>query len=287
MTCSGEGTTTVTIALGEDGRGHASSLIHKTAPDSMLQTFGYDIPQGAGLYTIGIDAGKATYPVTFRTTTTTHEEFSFAVWGAGTYPLWTQATVGDREVRYLQGGKMIGSYTGPGAGAYPQISLSWAICREDVPCPPAPPLPDGGSAPTPPLCSEGPQLDFAKLCRDQLALLLKQLDPLLEEYTHRQAMADQLWPDFKWAAAQCAAWKAAEMALKTALGGAAEDLGEAGKNAQKVRELLKAMIDGDYGGLVLDPGLWEENPDFKSALENTNKFLGYLDKAGSVADLLA
>ena len=286
MTCWGEGATTVTIALGQQGRGHPSWIIHKTGSDSMQQTHGYDIPQGAAHYMLGIDAAGTTYPVTYQAATTTHEDFSLLVWSAGTHPLMPP-TFGDDQIRYLQGGKMIGSYTARGTGAYPQISLSWSVCPENVPCPPPPQIPDGGSSPTPPECSERPQLDFAKLCRDQLARQFGQLQPILAEYTRRQKMADQLWPDFKWAAAQCAAWKVAELALNTALGQASEDLGAAGENADKVQEILKAMIEGDYGGLVLDAGLWEENPEFKSALENTNKFIGYLEKAGSLADLLS
>ena len=285
--CWGEGATTVTIARGEQGRGHPSTIIRKTGSDSMQQTHGYDIPQGAAYYMLGIDAAATTYPVTYLNPQATHQDFSLLVWLAGTHPLAPPTVGADNQIRYLQDGKMIGSYTARGTGAYPHISLSWAVCPENVPCPPPPPLSEGGSSPTPPACSESPQLDFAKLCRDQLARQLAELQPILAEYTRRQKMADQLWPDFKWAAAQCAAWKAAELALNTALGQASEDLGAAGENADKVREILKAMIEGDYGGLVVDAGLWEENPDFKSALENTNKFIGYLEKAGTIADLLA
>lgn len=287
LTCSGEGSTTVSVAFDEQGVGHASWIIAKSREDSMQETHGYDIPQGAAFYVLGIDAGRATYPVEYRNTYgTTREDTRFTVWMVGAHPL-SIPTIGDREVRYLQDGKMIGSFTAPGSGAFPHLSMSWAICREGVACPAPPPLPDAGAPPTPPLCSDGPQLDFAKLCRDDLARLLGRLFPMLAEYERRQKAADQFWPDFKWAAAQCAAWKIAETALTAALSGLAADLGAAGANAQKVRELLNAMIEGDYGGLVLDADLWEENEQFQAALENTTTFLDTLDKVGSVASLMA
>lgn len=287
ITCSGEGTTTVSIALGEPGVGHPSWIIAKEREGSLQETYGYDIPQGSAFYMIGIDASRATFQIESRSGETSRSESGFLAWMAGRHPLVDPPAGGDREIRYVQDGKMIGSYTASGGGAFPQISMSWAICREDVTCPAPPPLPDGGTPPTPPLCSEGPQLDFAKLCRDDLARLLAQLFPRLAEYERRQKTADQFWPDFKWAAAQCAAWNIAEVALGAALGAAAADLGAAGANAQKVRELLNAMIEGDYGGLVLDTDLWEENEEFQKALEKTTSFLDYLDKAGSVAGLLA
>lgn len=286
LSCSGEGTTTVTIELEQQGAGHPNWVIHKTGSDSMQASLGYDIPQGAALYTLGIDTVHATYPVTYRSgERASTSDSGFAVWPIGRSPL-DRSEYFDRERRFLQAGKMIGSYTSPGSGAFPHVSSSWAICREGVVCPQAAPLPESGGPPETD-CSEGTQLDFAKLCRDQLARLLDELKPMLEEYERKQKHADQFWTDFKWAAAQCAAWKIAEAALEAVLGSHADELGDAGANAEKVREILKAMIEGDYGGLVTDADLWEDNEEFKNALENMNDFVGYLEKAGTVADLIA
>ena len=286
LTCSGEGSTTVSIGFDQQGVGHPSWILAKTRESSMQQLYGFDMPRGSVLYVLGIDADPATYPIEYRNPEVSQVDTLFAVWQAGIFPPFPPQ-YGDREARYLQDGKMIGSFTSPGTGAFPKLSMSWAICREGVACPAPAPLPDGGVPPTPPLCSEGPQLDFAKLCRDDLARLFGRLFPMLAEYERRQKTADQYWTDFKWAAAQCAAWKIAETALTAALGGAAGELGAAGKNAEKVRELLGAMIEGDYGGLVLDTDLWEDNKDFQEALGNTNEILGYLSKAGSAAEMFA
>ena len=46
----------------------------------------------------------------------------------------------DPYVRYIEKGRMTGSYTAPAVGAFEHIAVSWMVCREGVQCgEPAPP----------------------------------------------------------------------------------------------------------------------------------------------------
>src|SRR5687768_13715950 len=139
--CDGEGTVTVA----DEGAGtFANSLFRKTAPGAMPGVFGDEVPVGKELYMLWVGPTNRMFPVVcYDESGSRSTTLPYIVPMAGTLPTGTVSF--DPHLRYLQDGKMIGSYTVTGdAQMYGNVSrtnasLSWSICLEDTVCPPVVP----------------------------------------------------------------------------------------------------------------------------------------------------
>jgi len=175
LSCDGEGSTTTTSVPGEANRLHPSIIYAKKTSDSMLATFGFDLAQGQALYVVGVTTGDEKYDVVYkpREGASSTSSYHYIVPLIGRLPVGPNATNGDPQHRYLDGGKMIGSYVTPtDAGAFQNLAMSWAICREGVGCPPPPALPDD-NGPLPPrqTTPDDPCGELKKLAGEMRTLL--------------------------------------------------------------------------------------------------------------------
>ena len=98
---------------------------------------------GKALYVLAVPAHPdSKYDVTYpsasgSSVSSTH--FSSPL--IGRQPTISPGPLIDPYVRYLENGRMTGSYIAPAVGAFEHIAVSWMVCREGAACPVAPPLP--------------------------------------------------------------------------------------------------------------------------------------------------
>jgi hypothetical protein len=149
MTCSGEGTITVS---GEEHVSCASIWLKTVDVDTTAQ-FGFNIPR-AGMYSVCLGTpDTAAFDVTWRTPyETTTAPIGFISPVIGHHPVLPQMPYMDPLIRTFENGpgKMQGSFSLPASdSASFNIDVSWSICREGVQCSEPPPLPPVGGTPEP------------------------------------------------------------------------------------------------------------------------------------------
>ena len=126
-----------------------------SADSSTATTFGFDVPKGRAFYSLGVFMGTGSgIEIVCRSGGVTNS-YSTPVGAApiiGRKPPLAAGPFEDPEVRYLDGGKMIGSAKAgaPVNSQFDTVSFSWAICPEGVQCPQPRPLEDGNAGPPPP-----------------------------------------------------------------------------------------------------------------------------------------
>lgn len=186
--CDGEGTTTVNPEVAGTWE---NGIFRNTGSGSVQPALGFDIPRGKQLYMLLLLPNNPPipfFPVTCTDVTGTRTlDWPYLVPMAGRIPI--SPVLFDPEIRYLQDGKMIGTYTAPGSDpTYANVSLSWSICLEGMVCPPlAPPRgADDSAAPLPP--REAPAgHDWCA----EVARLLQLLRAAQEEYSgHEASLSD-------------------------------------------------------------------------------------------------
>lgn len=204
--CSGQGSTAARSAGG--GR------VEKLQDVDLTPMLGYDWPRGRARYSFSIyPAGDHYEPACrgFHGTWKNHAGF-FGVPNIGRHANADAGFPADPEIRYLEGGRMVGSYTG--AHADKQVWMSWSICRQGENCPPPAALPPagGGIAPPPGPCDET-RADRAQLDlrMDQLRALLEAVQNATAEYGRIEEQAAQWQDDFNQATWDCRLWSVARM----------------------------------------------------------------------------
>lgn len=295
--CSGEGHM---IATTTSESPQPSAIWDNRSGDETKSLYGVEVPKGKARYVVSVPAmteyqpaRAQQYRVQCRSEASTGSfEVEYFPFIAGRTAIAIPTGVEDPEPRFVDAGKMVGGYTIPNVlWPFPAASddipltltVAWAICREDVPCPPPPSPGEGTGSAT--ACSEGPQKDFAQLCEDQLRSYWDELLPLQEQHAQMQKEADRYWPDFVSAARQCVAWKLVQTALETVLGGYSGALGSAGRNADVALDLFKAAISGD-AGVITGAMVGDAEANFYP-WKKTKEAWKDLKKAQRYADLLS
>ena len=265
LTCSGQGTTTIT----GDPRtpGTATAIYWKTTADSMAG-YGFDIPQGKALYWVGVSVpDNPHFDVTYRTDVTSVEQMGFGSPVGGRVPLVPPPDLSDLEYRYLEGGTMRGSFSKTLSDGQ-QYAVSWSVCPEEIPCPPAAPLPEGSAPPDDPCARSGQQSALSDTCRSQLDHALDSLAPALDEYNDLMASAEANRDAFQAAQNYCALYDHAKEILEAILSGGAGPAAEAAQALVYLRDVIEKVQDGDLGSMLIP--------------EQAQKFLGYYEKAKAV-----
>ncbi len=136
---SGEGSTSVTTGPSSS---QPSAMYLKTKEGSI----GFPLPVGKTLYFAGVPEHSVTYDVTYVSngvTSVDKTHYQSPIIGrAVNNPI---GPLVDPNVRYLENGRMIGSYTAPAVGAFQHISVSWVLCREGASCTEPPPPGESGN----------------------------------------------------------------------------------------------------------------------------------------------
>jgi hypothetical protein len=189
LSCSGNGSVTIDTR-DDDGQ---PSVIYLKTRDGRAD---FELPVGKELYVVGIPAhSDSTYDVTYRTLETSVVPMSFMSPLVGWQTFLPRVPATDPQLRYVENGRMSGSFTTDAVGAFQHITVSWMICREGVQCSEPPPLPEGGDGSTPPPAAD----DCAEL--SQLTEAMRQLketyDGFEDDYkkasADRDAVRDHIW----------------------------------------------------------------------------------------------
>lgn len=114
-----------------------------------------------------------------------------------------------RAPRTIEGGRMIGTYTNEIPAMKIRQTVSWAICREGIPCPPPP---EPGAAKPPPAQCPGlrPEVDRLILAMEQWAFHTRALAAVQAKIAPLANEARQHEGDYKQASQDCRLWKTAE-----------------------------------------------------------------------------
>ena len=175
---------------------------------------------------------------------------------------------------------MVGAYVTSGTGLIEKYALSWSICRQGVPCPPPPQLPDAAQQ------QRCPEEAVAEVCGNQLMSYLDELEPMQAEYARLMKLAQGFYPAYISALRRCAAWKIVQTLLETILGAKTAELGQAGENAANALTFFKALIEGDPTAPLADALMSDAEAAFKP-LEIANKVKGYIEQGNQIGDLLS
>lgn len=149
-TCRGGGETVLPAHPGL----FTTTFYRRTRPGPMNSYFPFGLTIGKDPYVLAITPTKptaATYEITcLDSNGKTHtRESSFTVPPAGR--LYANSNSTDPEIRFLQGGRMIGSYERQPWATFEFVSLSWSVCVEGTACPPLdPPSTPENNEPLPP-----------------------------------------------------------------------------------------------------------------------------------------
>jgi hypothetical protein len=267
LSCSGEGTTTITG--GTDTPGVAAAIYRKTTDDPMMAGYGFDVPRGEALYFVGVGAADGTgFDVTYRSLETSVSRSGFITPICGRVPLLPLTEYSDREYRYLDGGRMIGSFSHAVYGGTSQISVSWSICPDGTSCPELPPLPEGESSPPDPCARAGQAAAHRDTCHSQLDAMLEGLGPALAEYNALTASAEANRGAFAEAQQYCKLYDKAKEVLEAILSGGTGPAAEAARALVYLRDVIAKVQSGDLGSMLYPA--------------QVKKFLGYYKKAKSV-----
>lgn len=165
-------------------RDKTASAIYHRVTDDPIPTFGEaPVPKGQSLYSIGVGAPVGTHhegTCQYSEGAVTNQRAYFQV---PLGRLWKNYPVpvlyADPQWRYVEAGKMIGSYDAPvnGKEMWQHMTASWAICREGVQCP-EPQLSDGPQEKKDPCGSPSIQPRLFEHCQ-------KQKELMVEEYLQR------------------------------------------------------------------------------------------------------
>lgn len=192
LTCSGEGTVTVST---RDDDGQPSVIYLKTRAGRT----DFEVPIGKELYVVGIPShNESTYDITYRSNVTSVSPQGYITPLVGRHPVLPLMPVSDTQIRYVENGRMIGSYTAEASGAFEQVAVSWSICREGVQCSEPPPLPDdggsGGSVPPP---ADKPDCDELQSLINAMKQLKETYDGFEDDYkkavADRDGVRDNIW----------------------------------------------------------------------------------------------
>jgi len=136
IACEGHGSVAITMREGDNNFPciYSKERAGPTHPD---------VPVGKALYVIGVPPhGDSKYAVTYTTASgSSVSDTPFSSPMIGRQPSIAPGPLIDPYVRYIENGRMTGSYTAPAVGAFEHIAVSWMVCRDGVACPVAPPLP--------------------------------------------------------------------------------------------------------------------------------------------------
>ena len=193
--CEGSGESTVLE------RGGMGSLQIRKGTTDVTPQLGFDLPADGGIYEVhfAIENGHRTYPIRCRNSQAEwSNENGFQAPIIGRYPSnpWSGNPSVDPDIRYLEDGRMRGSFAATLASYH--SAVSWSICREDADCPPPPELPgeapEGTIPPRPP--SDDPCGEIAGK-QEQIGRIGRQAAELRPEYNERvrarDAARDGLW----------------------------------------------------------------------------------------------
>ena len=250
MNCSGEGTATITGGLVDNPT--PAAIYRKTTDDPMMAALGFDVPRGQALYFVGVASDNSqTFEVTYRSHETSVSSSRFVTLIGGRAPEIPLLEFSDLEYRYLEGGAMIGSFSRTLSSGDSQISVSWSICPEDISCPQAPPLPEGGSSPPDPCARAGQVAAQRDTCRSQLDAKLEALGPALAEYNDLMKVADENREAFEKAQQYCAYYDKAVEVLEAILSGGAGPAAEAARSLVYLRGLIQRVQSGDIASMLI------------------------------------
>jgi hypothetical protein len=200
--CKSDATIMLTTDLHSTRDSSGTSVILRRVTDDPMPSFGaIPVPRGRSLYLVGVGAPVGSH----------HDENCTDPEGGDQTndmdyfnPLigrpWLFGEDLDPEMRYVDAGKMIGSYQIVGNyGNWQRMSASWSICREGVVCPP---LPSDDDNP-PPVAPTREPPDKKKPCDELKALVgrMKGLADASKAFTRdlktaekrRAVVTDQIW----------------------------------------------------------------------------------------------
>ena len=265
ISCSGQGSITITGGPG-DVR-NSGAIYRMTSSVSAVPVHGFEIPEGKALYLLGIGPrDNPTFDVTWRTDVTSIAPQGFSPLVAGRVPIVQPGELSDLEYRYLEGGMMRGSFNRTLSGGK-QYSMSWSVCPEGTACPPAPPLPEGDSAPDDPCARAGQQAALRDTCRAQLDSMLDSLGPALAEYNALMASAEANRQAFQDAQTYCALYDTAKQVLEAILSGGAGPAAEAARALVYLRDVIAKVQSGDLGSMLYPSEVQKFLGDYGKAKE--------------------
>lgn len=212
ISCAGQGAIALTVAPDERGYNHPSTIFRKTVHGDLTPALGFDVPEGEGEYTVGINARPADkYDYSCVSPAGGyHDTDGYLVPQLGHHPPQPSPRM-DPAIRTIRGGKMEGEYSGP-VPPYSNVQARWLICREGVDCstPPPPPAPAPSKTPCPPPTSERAVLDNLQ---QQEAAYLCHAQDAFQKVRALQNQADQYRSDFELVSRNCNLWMVARTLL--------------------------------------------------------------------------
>ena len=248
QSCSGEGES---APVHHPPGTWSNTIYRRTAPGPLPALLGFDIPAGQGFYTlmsVPASDGLDTYTQTcFDGTETTTRDIAIEIVAAGRLPVTTVLV--DPEMRYVQNGRMFGTYDTSVRGGERTIA-SWSVCREGVQCPPPAPLdPDntGGTTeePEPPdPCNSGPQTALADTCRSQLDAAVNALEPLFAQYNELIKAVEGDRDDFEAMQKWCLAYDTIQSILEAIISGGTGPAAESAQALLHLRDLIGKIQSG-------------------------------------------
>ena len=272
---AGSGTVTVHSA---DAAG--AGVIYRNTTNRPRRTAnGIDLQPGQAWYVLSVGSrNNPQYTVIYRFPEENRLESGYIFPVLGGRPF--VGPYGDPDQRFVEGGRMSGSYVTDADGIFEKQAWTWSVCRAGVQCAGPPPFPDGVDD------DRCPQEALADACGDQLLSYLAELEPMQAEYARLMKLADGFHDDYTSALRRCAAWKIVQTLLETILGAQTAKLGQAGENAKNALEFFKAAIEGDPTAPLAGAAMEDAQNAFYP-LEVANKVKEYLEKGNEVGSVLS
>jgi hypothetical protein len=247
----------------------AGAIYVKRRNMDLTPLLGFDLPLDGGIYLLSPET-----PVDAKYTIQCHDdndswttENSFMDPAIGRMPNnpWPGTPLADPEVRYLDGGRMHGSFqTAVGPGEFAEVS--WSLCRQGVECPPPPPpLPTTPSDDFDPCARSGQEAAHSDTCRSLMEAMLAGLGPALAEYNARTASAKANSAAFEESQTYCKLYDKAQEVLEAILKGGAGPAAEAARALLYLRGVIEKAQSGDLGSMLYPDQVKQYLDDYKKA----------------------